>query len=555
MKTFPILPILIAVAAAAAIVGGLFIFGSGGNGAFEVSLIATSGPGDMAGEIDGECPTPSIASAQEDRRSTIGRGAIFPVSLQFNGGDGASSNTELAATASADVRRDDGIGLDVEAQLVCVELDRELSSQGVEVVGVEVVPDGRTLELTPNLVGLGSGDTALVHLWLRTTDDPDLNDNDAEVRITEASAGSGDIEVLVGQIERPLRLVSETETSVINVTLSDDAQQKEAGDSITYTADVINQSRSAVINDVTLSVELDEALTFSDLTVNDAVAPETTCSNTDSTVTCAIGFMPPGDEISVEVVALIDDNVSSAWANNDGECREGREDLCSEAVVSWRKAGGATEDAASDEPTDIDALSEIALVKSAAGNPPALYANEPVVLNLGVRNLQDQPLSDVVIDEPGCVSPVLLAGDDNNDMNLDQGEEWTYNCLVSAGTLAIEDAAVSATTPSGRVVEDAAELPLSIDDVILPDLRVFLGTDNAWRVSNVGDVELSEVHLNSPDCSASRDEPLEAEAVWTTECTGDGENDFMTAWATDPFDRPFRYQSGSAPSSDPEEEA
>jgi len=546
---------LIAVAAAAAIVGGLFIFGSGGNGAFEVSLIATSGPGDMAGEIDGECPTPSIASAQEDRRSTIGRGAIFPVSLQFNGGDGASSNTELAATASADVRRDDGIGLDVEAQLVCVELDRELSSQGVEVVGVEVVPDGRTLELTPNLVGLGSGDTALVHLWLRTTDDPDLNDNDAEVRITEASAGSGDIEVLVGQIERPLRLVSETETSVINVTLSDDAQQKEAGDSITYTADVINQSRSAVINDVTLSVELDEALTFSDLTVNDAVAPETTCSNTDSTVTCAIGFMPPGDEISVEVVALIDDNVSSAWANNDGECREGREDLCSEAVVSWRKAGGATEDAASDEPTDIDALSEIALVKSAAGNPPALYANEPVVLNLGVRNLQDQPLSDVVIDEPGCVSPVLLAGDDNNDMNLDQGEEWTYNCLVSAGTLAIEDAAVSATTPSGRVVEDAAELPLSIDDVILPDLRVFLGTDNAWRVSNVGDVELSEVHLNSPDCSASRDEPLEAEAVWTTECTGDGENDFMTAWATDPFDRPFRYQSGSAPSSDPEEEA
>lgn len=525
VRQFPVLPALIAIALAVA-ASILLVVTGGGDPAYTVSLVPTLGDGTILPDQLDDCPTPEAASTSSDRSATVGRGAIVPISFSVAGDSGAAADTTITSVIEIDEGHSSRMAIALDAGIVCTTIE---SDDGAELTAATVGSPaaGQPVVVTTEVTGIDEGAIAIVHHWFETTASSDRADGEAAVQLVSADASAGAATLETVDLERPLSLVSRSETPVLDLELTDEDLPKEIGDELEYRVVVTNVSRGVIVNDVILTDTPDEFTSVVDVDISDDRAPFGECETAD-VVTCDLGFLAVGEMVEIVITTRVQEGAVTSWPAEDGDCESTQQDLCNRAQVTWRQTGGSTDGLDRSEPTNIDESSGVVLIKSASGAPGVVYADEQVVLGYSVRsNLPDASLSDVVLDDPGCGEPLYVDGDVNQNGLVDPEEIWLYTCVASSGVNAVDDALVVAVGPDGDVLEDAASIDV---DVAAPLLSVFIASDDAWRVSNVGDVALENVHIIAGDCTEVAPNGLEPDDSWASTCPRGGE---ATAWAVD----------------------
>ncbi|HEX2915372.1 MAG TPA: DUF11 domain-containing protein, partial [Chloroflexia bacterium] len=230
---------------------------------------------------------------------------------------------------------------------------------------------GATEEIQGNfqVSGLKNGDNVIVEIWVVLKSSiPASSSGNVATRLISAQTATGDA-INTGNQTVPLLRVKEffTSNADLSITKSDSPDPVIAGNQLTYTITVKNNSTDTVANGVTVTDTLDPNTTF-------VSASGATCTNSGQTVTCNIGAMSPGQIVTITLVVNVALSAPTGGTTQTGSCTVGATgvDLCNIASVTAITADSNTSNNSASAPTDVIASPALSLTKSA--NPPTYSA-------------------------------------------------------------------------------------------------------------------------------------------------------------------------------------
>ena len=177
-------------------------------------------------------------------------------------------------------------------------------------------------------------------------------------------------------------------------------------------------------------------------------------------------------------------------------------------------------------------------------NPPtqSILVGDDAVFTITVDNSGDTNLFDVTIDDAQCTSLVGPTGDDGDGV-LEVAETWTFTCTVEnvlVDFTNVVDVDASTCTPQGPQGEctfvedsDTADVDVQAPAITVtknpPTQQVVSGGTANFTivVDNTGDVPLSKVLVDDPNCSVpvgptgdtNNDSVLDVTETWSYTCS------------------------------------
>ena len=160
-----------------------------------------------------------------------------------------------------------------------------------------------------------------------------------------------------------------------------------------------------------------------------------------------------------------------------------------------------------------------------------------------VTNAGNQTLTGVSLTDPDCdpATLVYVAGDANNDSDLQLAETWTYTCERTVTQAEVDAGGPISTSVTADSAESApATDSLDVPVILAPAIDVAASTttasvgaggqvvDYTFTVTNAGNQTLTGVSLTDPDCDpatlvyvagdANNDSDLQLAETWTYTC-------------------------------------
>jgi hypothetical protein len=244
----------------------------------------------------------------------------------------------------------------------------------------------------------------------------------------------------------------------------------------------------------------------SDVAVTDTQGYATTCQPSPVGFGCDLGFVNPGEVITLEATVAVRDSAERRNTREEEGCAEQLFDICAQTVVSWKVSEDREAQSSVEQPSDLPTAGGLMIAKFVDGLAPVAYDGQPVTFRYAVSASATRYLQLEVTDDR-CPTVTLDGGDGNRNAALDPGETWQYRCTVEA--IDAEDAAgtskVDALDADGRPATAVTRTQVTL---IRPALQVQVGgvpEDAAGRrleVTNVGDSNLSEPAVTASNCSA-----------------------------------------------------
>jgi hypothetical protein len=177
-------------------------------------------------------------------------------------------------------------------------------------------------------------------------------------------------------------------------------------------------------------------------------------------------------------------------------------------------------------------------------NPLALPGGAgTVTYHYAVKNfLQEAPLTDVRVIDDTCNPVTFVAGDNNGNGELDYGETWIYACTIKISTTT-ESTATATGIANNLTATDVAHATVVVGSNSAPPLVDIADITKVayplslpsgggsitftYRVTNPGQVPLSDVTVNDDKCSAmsghlgdtNGNNLLDTNEVWIYTCT------------------------------------
>jgi len=280
--------------------------------------------------------------------------------------------------------------------------------------------------------GLEKGDNVIVEIWvvLKPT-------------IPPKSTGNVQTELIGGASQTvPLLQIGSffTEKADVSVIKEDSPDPVTQGQQLTYSLVVTNNDLATVANGIVVTDTLDPNTTF----VSASGASYTISGNT---ITFNVGALSPGQTVTLTINTMVS---STAPTNNDTST-DPEQGSATSPTISYDLLNSVSVTAiTSDNNPNNNTYYQPTNVLSAFVPNPAIDiekstngedADEPTgpVLNVGdkvtweyvVTNTGNVPLTDIVITDDQGVIPLLVSGDDGDNI-LQPGEVWIYRTTGTA---------------------------------------------------------------------------------------------------------------------------
>ncbi|MDH5237837.1 MAG: hypothetical protein OEW85_09520, partial [Acidimicrobiia bacterium] len=296
----------------------------------------------------------------------------------------------------------------------------------------------------------------------------------------------------------------------VGITITDDADPIEAGGTLSYTVDVVNNGPG--------DAEATEAVIMlpPGVTFVSASPDQGSCTYLGGVVTCDLGTVLNGSTSQTTIAVTVDPDTSGTIT-------------ALAAVATDSPDTDPTNDAAS-EPTDVGINGLVVDIEVDPGYVYASAVPDSVAYTITVTNTAPSSLDNVVVGEDVCGSVTGPMGDDGNGL-LDQGEVWTYTC---SGDVSSDPTANTATATGDHPILGpvAADPDTATVEVIDPAITIDKapGTQGAptggaalfdITVTNTGDITLAPVTVTdplAPDCDRTFTE-MAPGAVKTYSCS------------------------------------
>ncbi len=229
------------------------------------------------------------------------------------------------------------------------------------------------IEGTIKVSGFDDGDNIIVEVWvvLKSTISANANGNvqtslQSAQTCTNASCSSGS-KISVGNQTVPLLQVGDffTANADVAVTKSDSPDPVVAGQQLTYSLVVINNSTNTVANGIVVNDTLDPNVSFVSGTWSGG-----TCTAASGIVTCNVGALSPGQSTTITIVTTVS---LTAPMNNDpstnpetGTCTAAGPgtDLCNKVSFTMITSDPNTTNNSDSEPTNVVANPAIDIQKT-----------------------------------------------------------------------------------------------------------------------------------------------------------------------------------------------
>ena len=267
--------------------------------------------------------------------------------------------------------------------------------------------------------GLDDGDSVVVELWVvldKTI--PNGASGNVQTSVTGARTSTGDT-INVGAQTVPLKNVQGfiTDKADLSVTKTDTPDPVVAGQPLTYTINVTNNSPDTVANGVTVTDTLDHNVSF--VSATGATCTANTAAGT-TTVTCDIGSLAPGATTTTTLVATVsvgapdNDKSGNAEVGSSGSTCSGTFDLCNAVTVSATTADANSANNAYVQPTNVTPTNAALTVKKSVQESTYSKVGDVLHYSYLVTNTGNVTLTSVsVVDDKTSVTcPVstLAAG-------------------------------------------------------------------------------------------------------------------------------------------------
>ena len=261
---------------------------------------------------------------------------------------------------------------------------------------------------TIQVSGLDNGDSVIVEIWvvLKNTIPPGISGN-VQTGLVSARTITGET-INTGNQTVPLLRVGEffSSNADVSVTKSDSPDPVTAGQQLTYSLVVTNNSTTTVANGVVVTDTLDPNTTY-------VSASGATCSTASGVVTCNVGALVPLQTatitLTVNVSASAPTAITAGTNPATGTCTAGSADLCNRVSVSAITSDPNTGNNSDSEPTNVvpapkPSLTLLKQIGTSATGPWSssinVTAGDSVYYQFVITNTGDVPLSPISVSDP-----------------------------------------------------------------------------------------------------------------------------------------------------------
>ena len=330
----------------------------------------------------------------------------------------------------------------------------------------------------------------------------------------------------------------------LNLTI-DDRDGVDPGSEFATTFVVTNPT-SHVVSNTSLIITVDNDATLStDVSVIDDIGFRTACAFVEppaadaipdeptfgvatvvpvaNSITCQLGFLNPGEIVTVETTTDTPRRAIAYWSRSNGQCEsDGQQDLCTSADLAWQSSF-SQEIVTFTEANNLADGADLSVRLEAATD--VVYLNRTVTT---LVNIATDVTTGVTLDEvsmTGCPEATYIDGDLDEDGRVEAGELWQYSCASRYDEDGNAEAQVIGTV-GGQPVRGAAEISFEVINPAFEILRIEVeGQDDIiLRVINIGDDPITRIALTAERCNprltsnADGDEILEPEEIWEYTC-------------------------------------
>ncbi len=325
----------------------------------------------------------------------------------------------------------------------------------------------------------------------------------------------------------------------------DDEDGVSPGSAFTTTFQVTNPTEHVVSN-TSLVVTVDnDATQSSDVTVIDDAGFLTQCAFVEppdadaaedeptigvvadvpvvDSITCQLGFLNPGETVTVETTTDTARRAISYWSRSDEPCdSDGQQDLCISADLAWQSSF-SQEVVTFTEANNLADGADLSVRLEAATDVVYLNRTVTTLINIATDATTGVTLDDVSM--TGCPEATYIDGDLDEDGRVEAGELWQYSCASRYDEDGNAEAEVIGTL-AGQPVRGSADISFEVINPAIEILRIEVEgqADIILRVINIGDDPITRIALTAEQCNprlssnADGDEILEPEEIWEYTC-------------------------------------
>ncbi|MBN1177896.1 MAG: DUF11 domain-containing protein, partial [Anaerolineae bacterium] len=504
-------------------------------------------PGSIACPIGGRAADPlngaqHLGGVESLAPAYLGLGQIvaFEFLINVNGSGPVGGNIQFVAgwdtltTSNIDAGYDESYGVYcafvdyVDGSAIELNDDASVDNISWAVVGSEI-------QGTFDVSGLDPNEQVVVEVWMVLEDEiPFTANGNVASRLISAKSLIDNSTINTGNQTIPLNKVQDFFSSPadISVVKSDPGTGAKLGGRFDYTLVVTNHSTEIVANDVDLIDTLDPNTAFVAVAVNDIEGAPTTCTEVSGTLSCDMGFLNPGEVVTVTVTVDVLPTAPTGFSVEDGPCSQDSPsaDLCNTVTIDSIN-DNILDNQSDSEPTDV-IVSDIVIVKTASET--TILAGERVLYTYVVTNPGQDSVSAVSVVDDKCATVAFVSGDTDGDGLLDPGEAWTYTCQSTLTESTLNTATVSATDALGDTLTDQ---DTAFVEVIHTGIAIDKSTSTPviyagdiasydYVVTNSGDYAISNVVVADDKCpevafvsgDTNDDGELDPGEIWAYAC-------------------------------------
>lgn len=492
-------------------------------------------------------------SGEKVSAATVAPGQVVPFEFLLIAGPEAPGGS-IGFQAAWDRGDQRGAGFDPNQKVSCAFVDSSDPSAKVsgaaKVTWTDLPPTQDEIRANFAIDGVAAGDEVVVEVWLVAKATlPSIT----SVLKTQLISADADQKVAFVRDTLSFRLdyFDRAEQPTLKLTV-DDAPRTgvNRAEKIVYDMTITNPSQTVLAPVAQLDNFVDKTTKLvGDVAVTDTEGSPTTCSPTAEGFTCSLGFLNPGEKITLSASVAVQPNAERRNTKEDVGCTD-LVDVCNQTVLSWKQSDTANGRVKIDQPSDIPTDKVLTISRYLNAPAPYAYPGQRVTVTYAISNSSKGAFNQLKVTDSVCPLIELKAGDGNANGRLDPAESWRYECTIDRmdAAKALSEARVEALTDDGKPSSDTSVTQITL---ISPKLQLVLGTDltdpavRRLSVGNVGDTLFTDPAVTTTNCSPpalqsgdrGNDRRLDPGETWIFTCKSDRPDQPIQAraYALDPL--------------------
>ena len=268
-----------------------------------------------------QSPLPALDGHTED---PLVAGQVVPYHLTVTGADTRLTSFTARTSWAADVGSGSQLGVDGRLGVLCAF---SLGADGPAVTLTRLTGDAGRAGADIALQGVRG--SATIELWVAlaaSTANTTKVVLASHVDALRTPNGPLDADVRQASLDVSL-LATNGEVDTVDATMTGPSGPTAPGATIIDRLTVHNAGTQRA--NVAATVAVNGPAAVFGVTVNDTTGARSTCTASgDGAASCQFGFLAPGEQLTVDIAATVNEGADGVWPKSSGTCEDGRQDVC-----------------------------------------------------------------------------------------------------------------------------------------------------------------------------------------------------------------------------------